>query len=153
MTSKWSRPTNILHALLDDWKTYKKIGKCIFCHVYFVDQYVILCIIVVSYKLVRFILSYKLNCIETLQYYRTKPPRWKHPPDQLSGNSGCIHSELRSLRNEKLNPGHKLFITLLVIKLIEEILHLCPFPGFPLFFQVMVFFKESFEHAVIQQDM
>jgi hypothetical protein len=62
-----------------------------------------------TYKLERFILPYKLNCTEIPQYYRAKPPRWKHPPDQLSGNSGCFHSELRSLRNENLNLGHNKF--------------------------------------------
>jgi hypothetical protein len=49
--------------------------------------------------------------------------------------------------------GTNFSFALLVIKLIEEILHLCPFPGFPLFFRVMVFLKESFEHAMIQQEM
>jgi hypothetical protein len=42
---------------------------------------------------------------------------------------------------------------LLVIKLIENFLHLCPLQDLSLFFLVMVFLKESFAPTTIQQEL
>ena len=67
----------------------------------------------------------------------------------LTSPSGCCHSEMRSLRDEKLNLGHTSPSFALLIKLIDEFLHLCPLPGFPLFFRVLIFLKESFEHTMM----
>jgi hypothetical protein len=60
----------------------------------------------------------------------------------------------RVVKGWKFQSGaHKLFTRITVIKIIEEFLHLCLLPGFPLFFRVMVFLKESFEHTMNEQEM